>query len=347
VEARTLRPDTARSGSIDVVPAATEDRGVGTRRLVIVSGLGVAGALLVTAGGVLTHASDYLRSTLLEIGAALFLAVPLILLERLMEHRISGVQTEVKSEIKSVAEDLSATKTKIDQLGRDTISRIAAARASDAELLDRLRSDASEKNVWSALHRAQEFATLDHEGLRVRIPNASLRMRFNATPGDAMTAGPVEISVEDRDGRLVSGYESWSADESAEDALAQLARDLQRHNEYPGDDRFDATDIFQRLADALGTIIGMASNGRRGGPLGRVVEIDGPWALTCHGLAHVGDGDRSVPTRQILDDRATARAVLLGADDDDGQLDAVLDTAAEYHKGVAQRNADRRMSRVT
>ena len=169
------------------------------------------------------------------MGAALLLAAPLILVERLMNERIDKDEDRGSS----VADDVHRTQTKIDQLGQETRSRIAAARRGDTELLNRLRADASERNVWSALHRAQEFAGLDHEGVRVRIRDSSLRVRFNATPGDVLSAtGPVEISVEDRDGRPVS-CSTWSSDESAQDALATLAEDLQRHHEYPGDERLE------------------------------------------------------------------------------------------------------------
>jgi hypothetical protein len=283
---------------------------------------------------------------LLEIGAALFLAVPLILLERMLSGRIEGVRTNVQDQIKGVAADVHRAQTKIDQLGDETRSRIAAARESDTELLNRLRADASERNVWSALHRAQEFSALDNAGVRVRIPRASLRMRFNASPGDAVTAGPVEISVEDRDGRQITGFESWSADESAAEALVALAEDLWRKGAYPNDERFDATDIFDSLASALGTVLHVRTRGRNGGPLGPLVELDGPWALTQYGLEHVDDATRRVHTRQLLEDREGARATLLAADEeDDESVDAVIETAIQYHKGVAQRNADRRAPR--
>ena len=148
--------------------------------------------VIVTAGG-LWMSRVYLQSAFLEVGAALLLAAPLILVERLVDQRLKTVETGVQN----VAEKVNRTQTKIDELGQETRSRIAAARQSDTELLEELETSPSERTVWNALQRAQEFAAVDHDGVRVRIPDASLRIRFNVTPGDAMTAGPVEISVED------------------------------------------------------------------------------------------------------------------------------------------------------
>jgi hypothetical protein len=191
----------------------------------------------------------------------------------------------------------------------------------------------------------QEFAALDDAGVRVRIPGAPLRMRFNARPGQDMQTGPVDISVEDRDGRQVSGFESWSADESAADALVALAEDLWRRGAYPNDERFDATQIFQSLADVLGTVLHVWTSGQTGGPVGRVIELDGTWALTQYGLEHIHDADRRVRTRRLLDDRYGARAALAGSEEEDAELDEVLETAVQYHKGVAQRTADLRAPR--
>ena len=311
-------------------------------RLVAIALLLLSGGLLVTIGAVLDKTSGYLAAVLLEIGAALFLAVPLILLEQLLSLKIKESEANVQDQLEVVAEDVHRAQTRIDLLGDETLHEIAAARASDAEMVERLRADSSESNVWRALHRVQELLAVDDAGVRVRVPGASLRMRFKARPGDATAAGPVDISVEDRDGKKITGFESWSPDESAVDALVSLAQDLWRQGAYPNDERFDATEIFQSLADVLGTVLHVWTSGRPGGQLGRVIELHGPWVVTQYGLEHIDDAHRRVRTRKLLDDRDGARAALLTSDDQDAEVNEAIKTAVAYHKGVAQRTADLR-----
>lgn len=319
---------------------------LGPARLTTVVVLVLGGGLIVTAGAVIDPSAGYASAALLEIGAALFLAVPLILLERLLSGRVERAREEVQDRIDSVAADVHRTQSQIEHLGEETRSRIAAKRESDKELLRRLSAEPTERNVWNALHRAQQFSALDPAGVRVRIPESSLRVRFNAVAADEASAGSVDISVEDRDGRQITGFESWTFDERAADALTALVEDLWRRGAYPDDERFDATDIFKRLASALGTVLTLWTNGRAGGALGPVVELDDPWALTQYGVEHVTDARRKVARRQLLDDRNGARERLRADDGDaDESIDDVLETAVQYHKGVAQRAVDQRAPR--
>jgi hypothetical protein len=272
---------------------------------------------------------------MLEIGAALFLAVPLILLERILRERIEGVETEVQN----VAQTVSQAQSTIEEISEEARSRIAAARASDVELLHKLRDDPSEENVWNALHRVEQFSALDPEGVRVLIPSSGLRMRFKA---DA--AGPVKISVEERDGTTVSGIGTWVADEPAGEALAELAESLQLAGDYSPDILVDAA-IFERLAETLEGVLRTRIDGRHGTLRDRLVELDGPWALTLYGVEHLNAPERRVRARVLLNDKRTAIAALAdGESGADPAAEAMLETARKYHSGVARRAADQRLS---
>jgi hypothetical protein len=298
-------------------------------RPVIVTGLIVVGALLIT-GGWFLPIPDYFSSAMLELGAALFLAVPLILLERVLQG--------VESEVQSVAETVSQAQSTIEEISEETRTRIAAAQAGDAELLEKLREDPSEENVWNALHRVEQFSALDPDGVRVHLPDSELRMRFRADP-----AGPVRISVEKRDGTVVTSCGAWVADERAGEALADLAESLQLRGDYSPDVLVDAA-IFERLAATLEGVLRTRIDGRHGTLRDRLVELDDPWALTLYGVEHLSDPQRRVRARKLLNDRAGALAALVpdGARPD-AAAERMLDTARQYHSGVARRAADRRL----
>lgn len=304
-------------------------------RPLIVAGLVVGGAVLITGGAVVKKQTDYFSSTMLELGAALFLAVPLILLERILRERIE----DVESEVHHVAQSVSQAQSTIDEISEETKSRIAAARASDIDLLDRLRSQPSEENVWNALHRVEQFSALDRNGVRVEIPSSELRMRFTADP-----AGPVRISIEERDGTTVSGCGTWVPDEPAGEALAELAETLQLSGDYSPDILINAT-IFERLAATLEGVLQTRIDGLHGTLRDRLVELDSPWALTLYGVEHLSDPRRRVRARLLLNDRSAALAALVDpASPPDAAAEAMVDTARKYHSGVARRAADQRLT---
>jgi hypothetical protein len=264
---------------------------------------------------------------MLEVGAALFLAVPLILLERVLGERIKNVDAKVQN----VAQTVSRAQTTIDEISEETRSRITEARAGDAELLEQLNHDPPERTVWDGLHRIAQLSMLDPAGLRVQIPTSELRTRFRPD-----SAGPVRISVEDRDGTPITGDGSWIPDDAGE-VLAELATSFQLAP-YAVDIEDHATEIFEELAATLKTLLRLRIDGRPGGPLDRLVELHHPWALTLYGVEHVDDPSRKVRARRLLDDRTGARELLSqGEEDDTGPLDAVLETATLYHSGMARR----------
>lgn len=305
-------------------------------------GLVVGGGAFIAWG---SSQQDYLQSALLEIGAALILVVPLLFLERLMESRLSRLREAseekietVRAEVENVRQGVQEARTQIRELGQATASRIAAMRDDDADAVRAVRDDVTEGNVWNLLHRAQDRETLDRRGVRVRVPGSAFRLRFRAVPAAGTAGGSVAIEVEDRNGDPASAAEEWSPAEPADMALAALVAELQRTGGYPGS--FDAEAIFERLADALETVLNLRSAGRKGGPLGRLIEIDGPWAITDRGLEHLTDSRRAISAKRLLSDREAARAALASGDPEaDDRLASALETAFEYHRGQDRRAA--------
>jgi hypothetical protein len=322
----------------------------------IMLALVIGGAAMVFWG---SREDSYFAAALLEIGAALFLGIPLLLLERVMNTRMSEVQRaakaaqesihSVETKVQTVQQDVKEARTAIDELGRATAERISAARAEDSRAIQALRHDPSETNVWGLLNRAQDLEALDPLGVRVSLPGTPFRVRFGALPPDpaARRAAVVRLAVETPDGDELAADEEWSAAEPAADALTRLARELQRAGKYPGDARFDATLLFERLASTLETVLALRTGGRRGAQLGAVVELIGEWALTVQGLEHVDDDRRDVSADKLRTSPAAARAELDAGDgaDGDGAFAEAFETAVAYHRGQHRRAAEARLRR--
>lgn len=304
----------------------------------------VAGGAALVGGGFAVD-DDYLAGVMLEIGAGLFIAVPLIVLERLLEGRISDARTEaregidsVRSEVEGVARDVRDTRLRVDELGAATRRQIDAARAADAEGLRALRDDVSQGNTLRVLRRAQALGAVDAGGVRVAMPGCGMRLRFAPAAGDA-----VELTVEEPGGEPLA-RERWDAGEPTDGVLARLAEALQVQGRYPGDESFDAEAIFGLLADAVDATTSVRTNGRAGEPLGAAVELVGPWVVSARGLEHLHDHARAVDSDRLLADPEGAGAALRG-DDDDGALERALAAALDYHVGRRRRAARDRVPR--
>lgn len=299
--------------------------------------LGASGAVLVILGA--SQDDDYGGAVLLEIGAALFLAIPFVLLEDVID----------KAET-SLRQDVNEARTQIGELGEATAARLAAARHADSEAARALREDATEPNTWMLLRRAHDLASLDPRGVRVSLPDSSLRIRFTAerASADDQGAGVVLLAVEEADGERLAGSEMWSPQEPADEALTRLADELQRAGRYPGDGSWDADAIFDTLANTLERVVNMRTGGLEGAHLAPVIEVEGEWALTVEGLANIGDDRRRMPARRLLSERDHSRTVLMGAEATGGgteQFERAFATAVAYYSGEDRRAAQSRLVR--
>ena len=295
---------------------------------------------------------DYLPSVLLEIGAAFFLIVPLVILERVINRTIgeanqhqADLHKEVATKVEEVQQDVQDARTRIDELDAALARQMASMRAADVDALQGLHADVSESNTWSLLCRARDLGAVEARGVRIRLPDCDLRVRFAPMPSaHDRKAGSVRLSFEGADGEEIAAPEDWSPDEPAHHALARLAENLQRAGVYPGDRSFNAVAIFEGLIELLGTVIARRTGERDGAHLGPIIELTGPWAITTHGLEHVDDDRRAVESTLLLRSRETAHTALLaGRPDVDQSLVDALEAAVQYHSGEHRRAARRRV----
>jgi hypothetical protein len=300
-------------------------------------------ALLIIGAGLVTGGAfqdRYAASVLLEIGAALFLVVPFIFLERLTGSRITAFREateesiqKVKSEVVGVRKDVQRAQMRIDNLGEATIAQIDEDRKAEAEEIEALLDDLSEENVWRALHRAQENGAIDHWGVRVALSDG-VRVLFRPLPEGDDGERAICLALEDTSGEQLRNSRSvrWSPEDSAAQALARLGK-------YRPSGSFDAQSVFRRLVETLKVVLAS----ERGG-LGPAVELFDDWVITAKGLEHL-DGQRTVSRERLTESPVLEREVLVGGDpalQRDGTFAQAFDTAVAFHTGEDQREADRK-----
>jgi hypothetical protein len=280
----------------------------------LVSGLLGLGLGLVVAGIAAGARRD---AVLLELGVALGLGAALLFVEQLVEKSIENVRRE------------------LTELGKATAERIAAAREADADIVRAFRDDVTVPNVLRALRRAHDLDAVDARGVRVRLPDATLWLRF--TPSSLHDA--IHLTVEACDGGQPLGSEDWSDGEPVEQALELLAQALQKAGAYRGVESFNERTIFENLAETLEVVLSLRTGGANLAP---VVEVAGEWAITSKGLEHVEDRElivlaeplTSQPTRERENLLARANSRLGSFRADGSLLLEAFDTAVEYHRGM-------------
>ena len=296
-------------------------------------------------GAFLADRSDYAywSSLLIELGAALFLGVPLLFLERLINRNATKI-VKLGQELESTRRDVQETRTRIEELPQAMANRIAARDATDVDLVDRLREGVSEEDIWQLLHRANELRALDARGIRVRSALSELWVRFapDLTEEADGREAAVQLSAELRNGNPLVELRRWLSGEAPEDALAQLDDDLDRVDNRPENATLDPVSVFTRLVGTLDTVVSLRSGRLKGTRLGPVVELVGNWAITANGIEHVHDEKRTMGARELLSDRSRARSRLAipnDGEEPDEYFDEAFDTALEYHIGKDRRAA--------
>jgi hypothetical protein len=313
--------------------------------LVLLGAAMMTGAFLADRSG-----NQYWSSLLIELGAALFLGVPLLFLERLINRNATKI-VKLGEELESTRRDVQETRTRIDELPQAMANRIAAREATDVDLVDRLRQGVSEEDIWQLLHRADELRALDARGIRVRSALSELWVRFAPDLTEEAGGGEaaVQLSAELRNGDPLVELRRWLSGEAPEEALAQLDDDLDRVDNRPENATLEPVSVFTRVVGALDTVVSLRSGRMKGTRLGPVVELVGDWAITANGIEHVHDEKRTMEARELLRDRSRARgrlAILNDGQEPDEYFDEAFDTALQYHSGKARRAARERLRRA-
>jgi hypothetical protein len=254
---------------------------------------------LILAGWCLEH-HRYLSSLLLQAGLTVLLVLPLLLLERLFEHRIAESETRAARDVGGIARDVEAvsaqlaeTRQSLADLKAETGGRLKDVADAETALVNAARAEPTFDTIKDLFRRADELHAISEHGLRVAIPGQWERVCFRSlsTVSPQTVGGETEpvffLIVENPAGKSIGVQIVWSSDRSPADALVALADTWKRAGTYPGDAAIDAEWIFGRLIESLGVAI----HSRRtagDGQLSPLIELlSSTWAMTDFGLEHV------------------------------------------------------------
>ncbi|WP_432983198.1 hypothetical protein [Dactylosporangium sp. CA-233914] len=262
----------------------------------------------------------WLSGTLVNVGTALLLFVPLLIAGRVIEKRLDEVrasqnqieqrQEKTAESIATLAEEVAHTQEDLrrtrDRLTEAVSSRLAASRQQDRQAFENVEEGPSHEVVFEALMRAAALHLTTESGCRVPIRNTRLYLWFETpTTHDRFQDEPdpgedLYLRLESAGrGRVDRLY--WPAEMSAEDFLVTLAEAVTRSGEYPGDASFEAGRIFSDLRELLEVVHESATSGSATPVVGAIQFFSPQWVITEAGLISVGrpGGGYSIPFTRI------------------------------------------------
>lgn len=230
----------------------------------------------------------------------MLLVLPLLLLERLFEHRIAESETRTAREVGGVTRDVEAvsvqlaeTRRSLADLKAETGGRLKEAADAETALVDAARAEPSFDTIRALFRRADELNAVSEHGLRVGFPGQWERVRFRSLSSVSPQAAGGEtepvffLIIENPAGKSIGVQIAWSFAESAANALVALADAWKRAGTYPGDGTIDAQWIFGQLIESLGVAI-RSRRTAGDGQLSPLIELlSSTWAMTDFGLEHV------------------------------------------------------------
>jgi hypothetical protein len=244
----------------------------------------VFGVGLLIAGGALPSGS-YLIGVIQNIGVALLLLVPLLLIQRAVVEQLDQVEEntrlaveDLSDQVLEVREQVERTTARLDELSGATLDAVQEGRRRDQDLFKAFEENPTLATLRPLLDRADDLNAISASGVRVAIPGTPLRMRLRTRDIGAQFAKalaatdhvPFAVRLEHSDGELLEHIQWWPAQDAAQFATS-VADALQRRNAYPGDTAFDATELFKRLLETLR--IGIEARTRARPIVGRVPPI--------------------------------------------------------------------------
>lgn len=265
-------------------PARRVRLALGTYRRIYAFGAFVLGVALIVAGGVISGLGEYSKAIFVNVGTAMALFGPLLLLERQLDRRI----TDVGRQADRAGERARVVERQVGDLAERVRAELEQDRARDRDLRERAGTGDSQEDLVALYDRAAEYGSIDRAGLRLAAPGLFeiwMRLRVVHREEEGVPVGLVELSVEDLNLRSIGETVLWSPGQPAEEVFAQLARNLQRAGAWQGDKAFDPSAMLGGFAKALGRIIDIWS-GPGGNPQLRPVAalLDSDWAVTRMGL---------------------------------------------------------------
>jgi hypothetical protein len=239
------------------------------------------GVALVAAGWII-QGRAYVPAALLTLGASLMLLVPLAMLGFMLERRMRHAE-----------EQIHAAAVRLDTLTAVTRERLTENQRQREELFEKAKRDPSQEIMFALLGDALQIGAIAPSGVRVQVPETSLRLRFRTEDGRVLT------QVEELDGTPMEAVH-WNAGETADVFAQRLSQHLKAIVHHPGKRAFDPSTVFRRLLDTLDLGV-KARTGDRPRDLGHIIEIPNEqWAISAEGLFSLA-APYSIPKGRIID----------------------------------------------
>jgi hypothetical protein len=259
-------------------------RGLARHRQVFAPGAFVFGVAVIVAGALVPGLGNYAQSIFVNVGTAMALFGPLLLIERQLDRRI----TDASQQAVRADERARAAERQVGDLSERVQAGFDLVRERDSELQKRAATGADQADLVALYDRANQYGSIDRLGLRLAAPKLSevwMRIRVVHREEEGSGVALAELSFEDNRLRTLGDAVIWSPGEPAEDVFVALGENLQRTGRWQGDSPFDALAILASFAHALGRIIDIWS-GPGGNPELRPVAalLDSDWAVTRGGL---------------------------------------------------------------
>lgn len=251
--------------------------------------------------GWLLRGRDYLPDLLLQVGSSLVLLVPLVLLGRILETRLRDTADQAHH----IASGLAEMRSQVDDLSEATRNLIQRERADWDEAIRKARSAPDQKLIAGLLRDGALMSAVASAGVRVEVPRTDLRLRF--VPGPVTE---LPLVVEQAYGTRI-GTLTWRPGEPFQTVARSVAEVLTARDAYPGDDRYDSSQLLTDLLDVIETGVA-ARTGRLPHALGPLIELpNAQWAVASDGL-HCLVRKYHIPAERLLDTAEDWRAHMLG-----------------------------------
>jgi len=227
------------------------------------------GGIMMLAGALVDGA--YASGVWLQLGAAVAAFGPLYWLQWLTEKGVTEVRRqaqETRSTVEHLSHEIEAireqTVASLDDLRGVALESVRERRRTDEDAFRRFKEEPTFENIAGLIQRARELGAISERGVRVRLPDTTLRLRF-PLPGrpDNGNSPVLEVGLEEEDATLphdataprvtVRGQRpvQWAATQTAAEWAASVAPELQRLNRYPGDELFDPAGALEQLISLL------------------------------------------------------------------------------------------------
>jgi hypothetical protein len=257
---------------------------VAAHRRIFAWGAFIFGVVVIVAGAFIPGLGNYAQSIFVNVGTAMALFGPLLLIERQLDRRI----TDARQQADRADERARVVGRQVGDLSERVQAGLEDVRERDSELRERAATGADQADLVALYDRADEYGSIDRLGLRLQAPKLFeiwMRIRVVHREEDGVAVALIELSFEDGNLRTLGQTVVWSPGEPPEDVFLGLAESLQRAGQWQRDSLFDPLAILESFANALGRIIDIWS-GPGGNPQLRPVAalLDSDWAVTRDGL---------------------------------------------------------------